>query len=172
MNNNGPYSQFTSEKSLVKRRNSSMFIIPHLLSGIKKYFLCKKYNMKLILTRKDSYFKDILHNRIWDSNLIMHPSVQFSCSVVSNSATPWTVAHQASLSITNSWSLLKLMYIELSWWYHPTISSSVIPFSSCLQSFPVSGSFPMSQFFAPGGQSIGASTSVSVLPINIQDWFA
>ena len=85
---NGPYSQFTSEKSLVKHRNLSMFIIPHLLSGIKKYFLCKKYNMKLILTRKDSYFKDILHNRIWDSNLIMHPSVQFSCSVMSNSLQP------------------------------------------------------------------------------------
>ena len=56
-------------------------------------------------------------------------------------------------------------------WYHPTISSSVVPFSSCLQSFPASGSFPMSQFFASGGQSIGASVSASVLPMNIQDWF-
>ena len=54
---------------------------------------------------------------------------------------------------------------------HPTISSSVIPFSSCLQSFPASGSFPMSQFFASGGQSIGALASASVLPMNIQDWF-
>ena len=58
----------------------------------------------------------------------------------------------------------------LSWWCHPTISSSVIPFS-CLQSFPASGYFPMSQFFASGGQSIGASASASVLPMNIQDWF-
>ena len=58
-----------------------------------------------------------------------------------------------------------------SQWCHPTISSSVIPFSSCLQSFPASGSFPMSQFFAPCGQSIGISTSASVLPVNIQDWF-
>ena len=56
-------------------------------------------------------------------------------------------------------------------WCHPTISSSVIPFSSCLQSFPVSGSSPMSQFFASGGQSIGVSASASVLPMNIQDWF-
>ena len=55
-------------------------------------------------------------------------------------------------------------------WCHPTISSSVIPFSSCLQSFPASGSFPMSQFFASGGQSIGASASASVLLVNIQDW--
>ena len=59
----------------------------------------------------------------------------------------------------------------LSWWCHPTISSSVIPFSSCLQSFPVSGSFQMSQFFASGGQSIGVSASASVLPMNIQECF-
>jgi len=56
-------------------------------------------------------------------------------------------------------------------WCHPTISSSVVPFSSCLQSFPASGSFPMRQFFTSGGQSIGVSASVSVLPMNIQDWF-
>ena len=58
-----------------------------------------------------------------------------------------------------------------SWWCHPTISASVIPFSSCLQSFPASRSFQMSQFFTSGGHSIGISASVSVLPINIQDWF-
>ena len=57
-----------------------------------------------------------------------------------------------------------------SWWCHPTISSSVIPFS-CLQSFPESGPFPVSQFFTSGGQSIGVSASASVLPMNIQDWF-
>ena len=59
----------------------------------------------------------------------------------------------------------------LSQWCHPAISSSVVPFSSCLQSFPVSGSFPVSQFFTSGGQSIGVSASASVLPMNIQDWF-
>ena len=59
----------------------------------------------------------------------------------------------------------------LSWWCHPTISSSVIPFSSCLQSFPASRSFPMSWLFASGGQSIGATASASVLPMDIQDWF-
>ena len=86
-----------------------------------------------------------------------------------DSVTPWTAARKASLSITNSRSLLKLMSIES---VRPsTISSSVIPFSSCLQSFPASGSFPMSQFFASGGQSIGASASASVLPMNIQDRF-
>ena len=59
----------------------------------------------------------------------------------------------------------------LSRWCHPTISSSVVPFSSCLLSFPASGSFPMSQFFASGGQSIRVSASASILPMNIQDWF-
>ena len=59
----------------------------------------------------------------------------------------------------------------LSWWCHPTISSSVFPFSSCPQSFPASGSFPMSQLFPSGGQSIGVSASASVLPMSIQDWF-
>ena len=58
-----------------------------------------------------------------------------------------------------------------SQWCHPTISSSVIPFSSCLQSFPASGSFQIGQFFASGGQSIGVSASASFLPMNIQDWF-
>ena len=59
----------------------------------------------------------------------------------------------------------------LNQWCHPTISFSVVPFSLCLQSFPASGSFPMSQLFASGGQSIGVSASASVLPMNIQDWF-
>ena len=80
-------------------------------------------------------------------------------------ATPWTAAHQASLSFTISLSLLKLMSIQL---VMPS-PSSIIPFSFCLQSFPASGSFPMRQFFASGGQSIGASALASVIPMNIQD---
>ena len=85
--------------------------------------------------------------------------------------TPRTAAHQASLSFTISQVWVCSNSRPLSWWCHPTISSSVIPFSSCLQSFPASGSFLMSQFFTSGGQSIGASTSASVLPMNIQDRF-
>ena len=83
--------------------------------------------------------------------------------------TPWTAARQASLSITTYLRLLKL-YL-LSQLCHPTISSSVTCISSCPQSFPASGSFQMSQFFTSGGQSIGVSSSASVLPMNIQDWF-
>ena len=89
-----------------------------------------------------------------------------SLSCVRLFATPWVAAHQASCP-----SPAPVVYSNscpLSQWRHPTISSSVIPFSH-LQSFPASGSFPMSQFFASGGQSFGASASV--LPMNIQDWF-
>ena len=84
---------------------------------------------------------------------------------------PWTAACQASLPITNFWNSLKLMYIASSQWCHPAISNSVIPFSSCLQSFPASGSFPRSQFFASGGQSIRVSALASVLPKNMLDRF-
>ena len=96
-------------------------------------------------------------------------SVQFSHSVVSASATPWTAAHQASLSFTNSQILLKLMSIKSV--MPSNHLTSVIPFSSCLQSFPFSGSFPISQFFTSGSQSIRASATASVFPMNIQDWF-
>ena len=82
---------------------------------------------------------------------------------------PWTAAHQASMSITNSQSLPNSC--PLSWWCHPTISYSVIPISSCLQSFPALRSFPKSQFFTSGGQSIGLSASASVLSMNFQDRF-
>ena len=96
-------------------------------------------------------------------------SVQFSHSVLSDSLRPMDCSTQSSLSITNSQSLLKLM--PSSQWCHPTISSSVAPFSFCHQSCPTSGSFQMSQFFTSGGQNIGVSASASVLPMNIQDWF-
>ena len=95
-------------------------------------------------------------------------SVQ-SLSRVRLLATPWTVARQASLSITNSRSLLKLMSIE-----SVIPSNNLIlwcPFPSCPQSFPESGSFPMSWLFISGGQTIGASASVSIFPMNIQGWF-
>ena len=100
------------------------------------------------------------------------PELQFSSvqslSCVQIFATPGTAARQASLSITNSQSLLKLMSIESV--MPSIISSSVDPFSSCPQSLPTSVSFPMSQLFAWGGQSIGVSASTSVLPMNTQDW--
>ena len=97
-------------------------------------------------------------------------SVQFS-SVAQLCSTLWdpmNCTHQDSLSITNCRGFLKLMSTD--WWQHPAISSSVLPFSSCLQSFHASRSFQMSQLFSSGGQSIGVSASTSILPMNTQDW--
>ena len=84
-------------------------------------------------------------------------------------ATPWTAACQSFLSFTISRSLL--ISCPLNRWCHPTISSSVSPLPPCLQSFLATGSFPMSQLFASGGQSAKSSVSASVLPMNIQGWF-
>ena len=111
----------------------------------------------------------VLECKYVDCMLPQFSSLQFSCSVVSNSL--WSHESQHArppcLSPTpgvysNSW--------PSSQWCHPAISSSVVPFSSCPQSLPASGSFSMSQLFAWGGQSTGVSASVSALPMNTQDW--
>ena len=94
----------------------------------------------------------------------------FSRSVVSDSLWPHGLQH-ARLPCPSPSPIACSNSCLLSQWCHPTISSSVTPFSSCPQSFPASGSFPMSQFFTSGDQSIGASASASVLSVNIQDWF-
>ena len=121
-----------------------------------------KLKLKTIYTNDVAPFK---YKNFKKSN-----SVQFSHSVMSDSLWPQGLQHtrppcplQTPRVDTNS--------CPLSWWCHPTISSSVIPFSSCSQSFPASGSFQMSQLSTSGGQSIGVSASTSVLPMNCQDWF-
>ena len=99
----------------------------------------------------------------------MEHSVQFSCSVVSDSLRPHESQHTRSLYP----SPIPRVYPDpcpLSWWCHQP-SHPVVPFYSCPQSFPASGSFPMSQFFTSGGQSIGASALASVFLMNIEDWF-
>ena len=95
---------------------------------------------------------------------------QFSHSVVSDSLRPHGLSHTRPPCPSPTPGVYSNS-CSLSQWCHPAISSSAIPFSSCLQSFPASGSFPVSQFFSSGGQSIGASASASVLPVTIQDWF-
>ena len=94
----------------------------------------------------------------------------FNCSVVADSLQPRRLRH-ARLPCPSPTPRAYPNSCPLSGWCHPTISSSVIPFSSCLQSFLTLGSFQMSQLFTSGGQSIGVSASASVLPMNIQDWF-
>ena len=110
----------------------------------------------------------INHEDIMLSGIVQYSSFQL-LSHVQLFATPWTAAHRPPCP-----SPTPRVYSNsclLSQWCHPTISSSVIPLSSCPQSFPASGSFQMSQFFTSGSQSIGVSASASVLPMNIQDWF-
>ena len=96
-------------------------------------------------------------------------SVQFNRSVMSNSSGPHGPQHTRPPCLSPT-SRVYSNSSPLSRWCHPTISSSVIPFSSCPQSFPAAESFQMSQLFASGAQSIGASASISVLPMNTQDW--
>ena len=108
-------------------------------------------------------------NKIRIVIIIQFSSVQFSHSVVSNSLQSHEPQH-ARPPCPSPTAGVYPNPCPLSWLCHPTISSSVVPFSSCPQSFPASGSFQMSQLFASGGQSIGVSASTSVLPMNTQDW--
>ena len=97
-------------------------------------------------------------------------SIQFSCSVIPNPSQPYGLQH-ARPPCPSPIPGVCSNSCSLNWWCHPTISSFVIPFFSCPQSFPASGSFPMIWLFASGGQSIGASASISVLPMSTQGWF-
>ena len=109
----------------------------------------------------------MLHNR--PVELYHLQFIHFSCSVVSNSLWPHESQH-ARPPCPSPTPGVHSNSCPSSRWCHPALSSSVIPFSSCPQSFPSSRSFPMSQLFASGGQSIGVSASTSVLPMNTQDW--
>ena len=117
-----------------------------------------------ILTSWDVYYYPHFRDEITKA------SVQFHCSVVSDSLQPHESQHTRS-PCPSPTPGVHLNSCPSSWLCHPAISSSVVPFSSCLQSFPASESFPKSHFFASGGQSIGVSASASVLPMNTQDWF-
>ena len=103
------------------------------------------------------------------TDLSHFPSVQFSRSVMSDSLRPRGPQHTRTPCPSPTRGIYSNS-CPLSQWCHPAISSSIVPFSSCLQSFPTSGSFQMIQFFPSGSQSIGVSASASVLPMNIQDW--
>ena len=121
--------------------------------------------------QNDFYFGNRLHSVNINHSPIftLLPSVQFS-SVTQSCQTPCDPMDCRTPGLPVHHQLPELAQTHVHWWCHPTISSSVVPFSSCLQSFPASWSFLMSQFFTSGGQSIGASASATVLPMNIQDW--
>ena len=152
------YKDLFSRSRIKKSYNSTTKDKQSNLKMSKRYeetFLQRRY------TNGQQAFEKML-------NIFSH-SVQL-LSRVRLFVTPWTTAHQDSLSITNSWSLPKLMSIESVMPSNRLISSSVIPFPSCPQSFPASRSFQMSQVFTSGGQTIGVSASTSVLPMSTQDW--
>ena len=109
---------------------------------------------------------EFISNSSFPVYVLIYVLLLFSSSVVSDSATPWTAAHQASLSFSISQSLLNLMSSESM-----MPSNHLVLCCSCPLSFPASGSFPVRPLFASGGQSIRTSASASVLPMNIQGWF-
>ena len=140
---------------------------PHLLPVRKdsqSFFSCKCTSGVSLCVQTSSSYKDSHIGFVVVVQLLSH---------VWLSVTPRTVAHQASLSFTISWNLLKLMSIKSVMLCNHLILCHLLStlFSSCLQSFPASGSFPVSQLLASGTQSIGASASASVLPMSIQSWF-
>ena len=138
---------------------------------LKKFFLILSYQTLISLW----HLAICIMRSLWESRRniswikVIFSSVQLSCSVVSDSLRP----HESQHARPPCPSPTPGVYpnsCPLSRWCHPAISSSVIPFFSCPQSLPASGSFPMSQLFTWGGQTIGVSASASVLPVNTQDW--
>ena len=149
---------------------------PQIISPL--YLLTSSTVTNVLLSHLGTYFYWFLlfppyskHSNQSDPLIIwIRWSVQLSHSVLPDSLWPHGL-QQARLPCPSPIPGVYSNSCLLSHWCHPTILSSVVPFSSCLQSFPASGSFPMSQFFTSCGQSIGVSASTSVLPMNIQDWF-
>ena len=171
----------TRENSFVKEISLSKMWIIILLSGLwiemytynvfLKYFFNCPYN-----STKTNYcrlkieikFSKTLYYFIYQ---LMHQWLEIS-SVAQSRLTLCNPTDCSTLGFPVQHHLQELTQTRpSSWWCPPTISSSVVPFTSCLQSFPTSGSFPVSQLFPSGGQSIGVSASASVLPMDIQDWF-
>ena len=148
-----------------------------LLGGQKTIMKCLSFHPFILLILSDSNLIQPHYVMEWSirkssthTQSFIHFRVQLSHSVVSDSLWPHGLQHARPPCPSPTLEVYSNS-CPLSWWCHPTSSSSVVPFSPCLQSFPASGCFPMSQFFTWGGQSTGVSALASVLPMNIQDWF-
>ena len=156
----------------MRNKGVNNFYLPELqFASVLKFPWWGQWNSKVMLTvdsRLCRWFLSPLSFLLFKTR-ISYP-VLFSRSVMSESLWPHGLQHSRLLCPLPSPGVCSSS-CPLNQWCHPNISSSVFPFSSHLQSFPASGSFPMSQFFTSGGQSMGTSASVSALPINIQGWF-
>ena len=142
--------------------------MPPLLVGFWDWWTISKSMVSAVMWQNWERNSDVLYPKPFWPLLLL-----FSCSVVSDSVQPHELQY-ARLPCPSSSPRVCSNSCPLSWWYHPTISSSVIPFSSCFQSFPASGkdlAFLMIWLFVSVGQSIGASVSASVLPMNSLGWF-
>ena len=133
-------------------------------SGYKGFEIIRNLGTNLLYKKAPTF--SFLFRSLEDIHV---SSVQFRHSVMSDSLQPHKSQHARPPCLSPT-PRVHPNSCPSSWWCHPAISSSVIPFSSCPQSLPASGSFPMSQLFAWGGQSIGVSASALVLPISTQDW--
>ena len=144
------------------------------------FFSCSSAEEKLLCNSEliQNSGPNIMHYTLSKTLIVSHeiheqnplPSGHFSYSVLSNSLQPHGLQPARLLSTSPTPRAYSNTFLSHQW-CHPTISSSVLPFISCLQSFPASGSFPRSLFFASSGQSIGVSASTAAIPMNIQDWF-
>ena len=158
--------KYSSLLSQTASHDNHSFLTCPLSWNWQSYCLCICWDSMNLLS--PSLSTDLSNASLYILKVIC--SVKFSCSVVSNSLQPHGLQH-TRLPCPSPTPGACSTPCPLSRWCHPIISSSVIPFSSCPQPFPESGSFPMCQFLASGGQSIGVSASAPVLPMNIQDWF-
>ena len=160
-------SQVPNEWTQTAICNPAIFLISHSsVLTLQTVMRSMVFLAGVVLWR--GWFLGLWETIIEFSYSVLISSVQFSLSVMSNSLWPHGLKH-TRLHCTSTTP--GVFSCPVSQWCYPNISFSVIPFSFCIQSFPVAGSFLMSQFFTSGGQSTGYSASASVLPTNIQDWF-
>ena len=143
----------------------------NLYNNVQLYFNKRKKKNKITQIKIYKKVASICVDGIILCRDIICMTIQFCRSVVFDSLRPHGLTANARPPCPSPTPEVYSNSCPLSQWCHPTISSSVVPFSTRLQSFPALGSFPMSQFFTSGGQSIGVSVSTSLLPMNIQDWF-
>ena len=149
--------------------NPEVWLLRYFSNSLGLHLNCCVHVIKQLLTSHFISFQFLLPTDVVSWVLGACFSVQFSCSIVSDSLRPHELQHARPPCPAPTPGVYSNSCLS-SWWCHPAISSSVVPFSSCPQSFPASGSFPMSQLFPWGGQSTGVSASASVLPMNTQDW--